>query len=93
MLESRFNLMRISMKDELMLYKAITIRKMVIHPDITLGELDIARNLFPELNAAIRDGKNPERKFQYRVLLKLFVGENTLLFRGYRAILKFLLSL
>ena len=92
MLESRFDDMKISMKDELMSYKAITIRKMIIHSGVTLEELNMAKNFFPELNSSIRDGKNPEKKLQYRILLKLAIGESTFLFRGYRAVLRFLLS-
>jgi hypothetical protein len=93
MLESRFEEMGISMEDEFLSYKTITKRKMIIHPGISGKELDIALSLFPEINSSIKDGKNPEKKVQYRILLKLSAKGNTLLFRLYRLLLKFLLSL
>ena len=93
MLERRFDEMGITMKDEFLSYKAITKRKMVIHPDISGKDLDMALSLFPEINSSIKDGRNPEKKIQYRILLKLSANGNTLLFRLYRLLLKFLLSL
>jgi glycosyltransferase involved in cell wall biosynthesis len=93
MLESRFEEMEISMEDEFLSYKAITKRKMIIHPGISGKDLDMALSLFPEINFSIRDGKNPEKKIHYRILLKLSVNGNTIPFRIYRQLLKFLLSL
>jgi hypothetical protein len=93
MLESRFDEMGISMEDEFMSYKAVTKRKMIIHPGISGKDLDIALSLFPEINSSIRAGNNPEKKIQYRMLLKLSASGNTVLFRLYRLLLKFLLSL
>lgn len=93
MLESRFEGMGVSMHGEFLSYKAITKRKMIIHPGITGKDLDMALRLFPEVNSSIREGKNPEKKIQYRILLKLSANGNTFLFRLYRLLLKFLLSL
>ena len=93
MLESRFEEMGISMEDEFLSYKAVTKRKMIIHPGMSGKDLDVALSLFPEINSSIEDGRNPEKKIQYRILLKLSANGNTLLFRLYRLLLKFLLSL
>lgn len=92
MLESRFEEIGISMEDEFLSYKAVTKRKMIIHPDISGKDLDMALSLFPEVNSSIKDGKKAEKKIQYRILLKLSANGNTFLFRLYRMLLKFLLS-
>ena len=93
MLEERFKTLGISMKEEFLTYKAITKRKMILHPGTNSKDLKFALDLFPEVNSAIRAGNNPEKKFQYRTLLKLASGGNTALFRTYRALITFVLSL
>ena len=93
MLEERFNTLGISMDEEFLTYKAITKRKMILHPGTNSKDLKCALDLFPEVDSAIRAGNNPEKKFQYRTLLKLASGGNTALFRTYRALITFVLSL
>ncbi|EKD30834.1 MAG: hypothetical protein ACD_77C00474G0006 [uncultured bacterium] len=93
MLEKRFKTLGISMEEEFLTYKAITKRKMILHRGIKGRDLKFALDLFPEVNSAIKAGNNPEKKFQYRTLLKLASGGDTVLFRTYRALITHLLAL
>ncbi|MDD4057676.1 MAG: glycosyltransferase family 2 protein [Bacteroidales bacterium] len=58
-------------KEELLLYKVRTRRRLILHQETKGNKLPEILKLFPEVNQEILNHNNPEEKFHYRLLATL----------------------
>ena len=77
---------------EILSYKVRIRRRIMLHRDLSVSSLNSVLHLFPEVNAELKGGNNPETKKHFRVLAQLSADGNSLLLRGLVWVLRMLPS-